>query len=178
MRTYRRHTVITMSSNEQDVLRDRTGSRRYWVIQCAGERADLGWLGKYRDQMLAEAFHYFQQGQEWWLDAQESAWQRKANGEFQYLDWFTQCAQTAYDGNQGGKRNRFTVGEFAAAIDRNLSAQRFGLSLAAALHSVGFVRYRSGGAKYYHKPGEPEGADTGMLAIKRLTRSDFEQKFQ
>jgi len=178
MRTYRRHTVITMSSNEQDVLRDRTGSRRYWVIQCAGERADLAWLGKYRDQMLAEAFHYFQQGQEWWLDAQESAWQRKANGEFQYLDWFTQCAQTAYDGNQGGKRNRFTVGEFAAAIDRNLSAQRFGLSLASALHSVGFVRYRSGGAKYYHKPGEPEGADTGMLAIKRLTRSDFEQKFQ
>jgi hypothetical protein len=104
--------------------------------------------------------------------------QRKANGDFQYLDWFSQCAATAWEANKGGKRNRFTVGEFASAIDRNLSPQRFGLSLSSALHSAGFKRQRSGGATYYFKPGESQGADTGMLAIKHLTRSDFEQKFQ
>ena len=178
MRTYRRHTVITMTSNEQDVLRDRTGSRRYWVVPCQGKAAGLEWLRKYRDQLLAEAYTYYQQGQQWWLTAEESAMQRKANGDFQYRDWFSQCAAAAWEANKGGQRNRFTVGEFSRAIDRNLSPQRFGLSLSSALHAAGFRRYRSGGATFYYKPGESTGNETGLLAISQLTRSDFEQKFQ
>ena len=174
MRTYRRHTVITMTSNEWDVLRDRTGSRRYWVVACTGESANLEWLHKYRDQLLAEAYKRFQDGEQWWLTKEESRWNRKANGVFQYLDWFTQCASCAHEANKGGKRNRFTVAEFASAIDHNLSVQRFGLSLSSALHSVGFTRYRSAGVTYYFKDGMPEGNGTGILAIKRLTRSDFE----
>jgi predicted P-loop ATPase len=176
MRTYRRHTVITMTSNEQDVLRDRTGSRRYWVVPCSGESAGLRWLGKYRDQMLAEAYEEYQKGQQWWLTPDESKMQRKANGVFQYHDWFSQCALTAWDANGAGKRNRFTVAEFAAAIDQNLSVQRFGLSLSSALHAAGFTRYRSGGATYYYKTGDSTGSATGLLAIRGLTRSSHEQQ--
>jgi hypothetical protein len=176
MRTYRRHTVITMTSNEQDVLRDRTGSRRYWVVPCSGESAGLRWLGKYRDQMLAEAYEEYQKGQQWWLTPDESKMQRKANGVFQYHDWFSQCALTAWDANGAGRRNRFTVAEFAAAIDQNLSVQRFGLSLSSALHAAGFTRYRSGGATYYYKTGDSTGSATGLLAIRGLTRSSHEQQ--
>lgn len=104
--------------------------------------------------------------------------QRKANGDFQYRDWFSQCAAAAWEANKGGQRNRFTVGEFSRAIDRNLSPQRFGLSLSSALHAAGFRRYRSAGATYYYKPGNSTGNETGLLAISQLTRSDFEQKFQ
>jgi hypothetical protein len=174
MRTYRRHTVITMTSNEQDVLRDRTGSRRYWVVSCRGEAAGLDWLRKHRDQLLAEAYSVFQDGEQWWLTKEEDQLNRKANGAFQYLDWFAQCASCAFQANKGGKRNRFTVAEFAAAIDHNLSAQRFGLSLSSALHGAGFIRYRSSGVTYYVKDCPNAGSDTGILAIKRLTRSDFE----
>ena len=176
MRTYRRHTVITMTSNEQDVLRDRTGSRRYWVVPCSGESAGLRWLGKYRDQMLAEAYEEYQKGQQWWLTPDESKMQRKANGVFQYHDWFSQCALTAWDANGAGRRNRFTVAEFAAAIDQNLSVQRFGLSLSSALHAAGFTRYRSGGATYYYKTGDSTGSATGLLAIRGLTRTSHEQQ--
>jgi len=107
---------------------------------------------------------------------EESRMQRKANGDFQYLDWFTQCAQVAWDANQGGRRNRFTVSEFAQAIDHNLSVQRFGLSLSSALHTAGFKRYRSGGATYYYKPGDSTGAGTGLIQIRALTRTELEQK--
>ena len=176
MRSYKRHTVITMTSNEQDVLRDRTGSRRYWVVPCSGAAAGLDWLRKYRDQLLAEAYQAYQEGQHWWLTPEESRMQRKANGDFQYLDWFTQCAQVAWDANQGGRRNRFTVSEFAQAIDHNLSVQRFGLSLSSALHTAGFKRYRSGGATYYYKPGDPTGAGTDLIQIRALTRTELEQK--
>ena len=176
MRTYRRHTVITMTSNEQDVLRDRTGSRRYWVVPCSGESAGLQWLHKYRDQLLAEAYQAYQQGQQWWLTAEESRMQRKANGDFQYLDWFTQCAGVAWEANKQGRKNRFTASEFAQAIDHNLSVQRFGLSLSSALHSAGFKRYRSGGATYYFKPGDSSGACTGLIQIRALTRTELEQK--
>jgi len=174
LRTYRRHTVITMTSNEQDVLRDRTGSRRYWVIPCRGETAGLDWLRKYRDQLLAESYVAYDQGEEWWLNKEETRENRRANGVFQYLDWFSQCAAKAHDANKGGRRNRFTVAEFAGAVDPNLSTQRFGLSLSSALHGAGFLRYRSAGVTYYFKDCPPEGSDTGIIAIKKLTRSDFE----
>jgi len=174
LRTYRRHTVITMTSNEQDVLRDRTGSRRYWVIPCRGETAGLDWLRKYRDQLLAESYVAYDQGEEWWLNKEETRENRRANGVFQYLDWFSQCAAKAHDANKGGRRNRFTVAEFAGAVDPNLSTQRFGLSLSSALHGAGFLRYRSAGVTYYFKDCPAEGSDTGIIAIKKLTRSDFE----
>ena len=64
----------------------------------------------------------------------------------------------------------------AQAIDHNLSVQRFGLSLSSALHTAGFKRYRSGGATYYYKPGDPTGAGTGLIQIRALTRTELEQK--
>ena len=174
MRTYRRHTVITMTSNEHDVLRDRTGSRRYWVVSCMGETANLEWLRKYRAQLLAEAYQAFQQGEQWWLTKGEAALNRKANGVFQYLDWFTQCASSVYEKNGGTKSNRFTVAEFAEAIDPNLSTQRFGLSLSSSLHAAGFSRYRSGGVTYYWRDTPHTESETGLLSIKHLTRSQYE----
>ena len=102
--------------------------------------------------------------------------QRKANGDFQYLDWFTQCAGVAWEANKQGRKNRFTASEFAQAIDHNLSVQRFGLSLSSALHAAGFKRYRSGGATYYYKPGDSSGACTGLIQIRALTRTELEQK--
>ena len=174
LKTFRRHTVITMTSNEQDVLRDRTGSRRYWVVACMGDGANLEWLRKYRDQLLAEAYKAYTQGEQWWLNKGEGRLNRKANGIFQYLDWFSQCAACAWEHNGGGRANRFTAAEFADAIDSNLSTQRFGLSLSSALHSAGFKRHRSGGVTYYFKDTDRQAADTGLLAIKALTRSDYQ----
>ncbi|MAN61752.1 MAG: hypothetical protein CMI60_07370 [Parvibaculum sp.] len=177
MRTFRRHTVITMTTNEvESVLRDRTGSRRYWVVQCSGESAGLAWLRKYRAQLLAEAYAAYSEGAEWWLTAEESALQRRANGVFQYADWFSQCAACAYNHNKGTQRNRFTVSEFAQAIDLNLSAQRFGLSLSSALTQAGFARYRSRGINFYYRDSDCTGSDTGLIHIASLTRTGFEQK--
>ena len=174
LKTFRRHTVITMTSNEQDVLRDRTGSRRYWVVACMGEGANLEWLRKYRAQLLAEAYTAYQRGEHWWLSKGEASLARRANGVFQYLDWFSQCAACAYEQNGGARANRFTVAEFARAIDVNLSSQRFGLSLSSALHAAGFRRYRSGGVTYYYKDTKREAAETGLLSIRALTRSEYQ----
>ena len=86
------------------------------------------------------------------------------------------CAACAYNHNKGAQRNRFTVSEFAQAIDLNLSAQRFGLSLSSALTQAGFNRYRSRGINFYFRDSDCTGSDTGLIHIASLTRTGFEQK--
>ncbi len=52
---YRPRTCVFVgSTNEATYLRDRTGNRRFWIIECAGQ-IDLPWVTEHRDQLWAEA---------------------------------------------------------------------------------------------------------------------------
>ena len=171
VRTYRRHTVIVATTNERDFLRDRTGDRRYWVIACGNKPVDLDYIDKHRDQLLAEARVAYQAGEKWWLCAKEEQLRRQTNAQFRYLDWYTQCAMTAYQHNKGGAHNRFTCGEFAAAIGRDVNPQGRGLTLSAALQRSGFTKMRSNGVTYYLKDEPPTGVGNGLDAIDTLSRA-------
>lgn len=58
MKKYPRRFVFSMSTNDTEPLRDVTGNRRYWTID-ATEQIDFKWLEKNRDQLFAEAYHYW-----------------------------------------------------------------------------------------------------------------------
>ena len=60
-----RRCVVIGTSNEQEILTDATGSRRFWV--CSVSRVDREWLRENRAQLWAEAAHYYRGGNEWWL---------------------------------------------------------------------------------------------------------------
>jgi len=56
-----RQCVMSGSTNEDTYLRDRTGNRRWWPIPV-GQRINIPWLRKWRDQLFAEAYVLYLQG--------------------------------------------------------------------------------------------------------------------
>ena len=170
--TFKRHTVIVSTSNEESTLVDPTGDRRWWCVRVAdNKRANLEWLRQWRDQMWAEAVVAYKAGETWWLDRDEDAARAIANADFRYEDWYQQCAAVVAEANGGGRTNAFTVGSFARAIGEKIDPYRAGRKLSAALISQGFQRLRSGGVTRYFIEGETRHNHNGLSAIGSLTQA-------
>lgn len=61
-RDYPRQVVFVGTTNEDHYLSDQTGNRRFWPVRLT-RPADLAWLRENREQLLAEALHYLDQGE-------------------------------------------------------------------------------------------------------------------
>lgn len=64
-----RQCVFCGTTNTYEYLRDATGNRRYWPIRC--KRFERERLIADRDQIWAEALHWFREGLEWWPQADD-----------------------------------------------------------------------------------------------------------
>lgn len=73
-----RRAVFAATTNEDDFLRDATGSRRYWPVKVTG-MIDLGGLARVKDQLWAEAVDLYRlvtangDDHKWWLAPEEDA---------------------------------------------------------------------------------------------------------
>lgn len=65
-----RQCVMVGTTNEKQWLRDRTGNRRFWPVPVR-HRINTDWLAKYRDQLLAEAFAAYLEGQRYYPTPEE-----------------------------------------------------------------------------------------------------------
>ncbi len=61
----------TINPGESGYLTDGTGNRRYWPVEVS--KADTALIADRRDQLWAEAYRAFQNGEEWWLSDEEEA---------------------------------------------------------------------------------------------------------
>lgn len=59
----------TINPGESGYLTDSTGNRRYWPV--AVTKADIDLIADRRDQIWAEAYKAFQNGEQWWLTDEE-----------------------------------------------------------------------------------------------------------
>ena len=169
VRTYKRHTVVVGTTNEKEILRDKTGARRYWVVELPGDcECDPTWVSAWRNQLFAEAAAAYAAGEQWWLTRDESLWQKLHNTNYEWEDWYTQCAKHVSEGNGGGWPNRFTVAQFARSIDDRINPQSRGISLSAALIRSGFRKKRSNGATWYYRPGETTHRDDGLRSLDTI----------
>ena len=174
-RTYKRHTCVVGTTNNKQFLGDPTGNRRYWAMQVGhthrkADRLDREWLINHRGQLFAEAVHHFRAGVQWWLTHQEDRLRGIANGSYQSLDWFAECAQDVYAANSGSPDSGFTVGSFARAIpftDRQPCPQRDGKKLRDALFTAGFVKIDTNKYRrlYYRQSIQSPDADTGLTVL-------------
>ena len=64
-----RQGIMVGTTNQDDYLRDSTGNRRFWPVQCAF--VDIDWLTMSRDQLWAEAVVYEAGDINLWLDEDE-----------------------------------------------------------------------------------------------------------
>jgi len=59
-----RHSVMVGTTNEDRFLRDATGNRRFWPVECGNIK--MKWITDNREQLLAEAKVKYDAGQDWW----------------------------------------------------------------------------------------------------------------
>jgi putative DNA primase/helicase len=64
--SFPRQTLFIGTTNQDVFLKDYTGNRRYWPVLV--KRVDIEGLLAFRDQLWAEAFHAYQQGERWWVE--------------------------------------------------------------------------------------------------------------
>ena len=85
---YPRQCVFCGTTNEDKFLKGDTGNRRFWVIQiipevCSGTLPErLARLEQQRDQLWAEAKHYYEQGETLYLNEEQSAALRSMQVDF------------------------------------------------------------------------------------------------
>jgi predicted P-loop ATPase len=144
--TVPRQCAFIGTTNEREYLRDRTGNRRYWPVNC--KRIDLAALERDRGQLWAEAVHCYKSGEKWHLDAVQA--------ELATAEQESRLLQTELDANvseyleriaESGRDEITTREVFAGAL--NLDPQfdryaeqavRLGVQVAAAIEKAGWTR--------------------------------------
>ena len=64
-----RQCIFAGSVNHGTYLRDETGGRRFWPVECKAAVIDTDGLAIIRDQLWAEATYLYFEGKPWWLDS-------------------------------------------------------------------------------------------------------------
>jgi predicted P-loop ATPase len=64
-----RQCIFAGSVNHGTYLRDETGGRRFWPVECKAPVIDVDALAAVRDQLWAEATALYFDGKPWWLDS-------------------------------------------------------------------------------------------------------------
>jgi Virulence-associated protein E-like domain len=135
---YARRCVFVGSTNEEMYLRDPSGARRFWPIECG--HIDVGWLRANREQLLAEAVAAFKAGAKWWempeVDTQKEQEGRRRADPWEAIidDWLT------------GK-NDATAREIlsdALKLEPGRQDTSAMMRVAAVLKRLGFRKYQRG----------------------------------
>jgi putative DNA primase/helicase len=164
-----RQSVMWATTNDTEWLDDPTGARRFWFIACG--RVDLKRLKQERDQLWAEAVHWYSKGEPWWLTDSATVELARAEQERRQVAdaWDEQIEEYLADKDDVSVAE---VLQFAIGFEKP-SAWRTGdeIRIGRRLSRRGWVRRRPGtgrGQKWrYFRPAgeEKQGKSQGDFGI-------------
>jgi|GEM_PF-1524249 len=102
-----RHCVFSMTTNEDQYLKDATGARRWFPVEIPdGAKADVAWLEENRLQMFAEAWHKVNVlGEKIYLDEDEVEVVKEIQNSKTEVDpWIERIAAWYFDSMQASRR--------------------------------------------------------------------------
>lgn len=157
--------VVVGTANEVDILRDDTGSRRFWPMLTTA--VHLPCVAEWRDQLWAEAVHLYRAGEQWWLTDDEEelrAEEADAYGQEDVLDdAIADLLARTRDGGLSDRLRRegsLTMGDFLDALvcapGVDVSALSTSHAVGARLRARGWTR-RLGGRHRRRRWFPPEG---------------------
>ncbi len=87
-----RRSVLVGTTNDQEILSDPTGSRRFWIIPVQGI-IPIKLVAQERDLLWAAANALYESGYQWWLTPDESSQQKELNQNFETVDPWTEAIE-------------------------------------------------------------------------------------
>lgn len=66
-----RQCVFGGTINQGEFLKDETGNRRFWIVECHAASIDTDRVAAVRDQLFAEAVARYKRGEKWWLTGED-----------------------------------------------------------------------------------------------------------
>jgi putative DNA primase/helicase len=133
----------TINPDETGYLTDSTGNRRYWPVSVS--KIDLDGIREKRDQLWAEAYHLYREGNRWWLEDDENAIaeaETETRGESEV--WAEPLSKAIRDQAQRMAR---TIDEITASealdligVPHERKDKRAQMRIGTALKEIGFVR--------------------------------------
>lgn len=134
---YKRQTVFPGTTNEDEILVDPTGSRRFWLVTC-GDSVNLAKLRADVDQLWAEAVHRYREGEAWHLTKEENAL-NEANAEsYQDRDPWQDPIEEWLDRQQTGVSTNDALGEVGVPMRER--ERRHQMRMAAVFKRIGLER--------------------------------------
>ena len=145
IREYPRRSILVGTTNEDEILADPTGSRRFWIIPVE-QVIPIDLLEKERDLLWAAADALYKSGYQWFLTREERVKQEELNQDFQTDDPWTNAISSYIYG-----KTFTTIPDVLGFLEIESSRQDRGMSrrLSAIFRQLGWkrVRRRDGSGK-------------------------------
>ncbi|QLE41688.1 DUF3854 domain-containing protein [Nostoc sp. C052] len=120
VKEYPRRSILVGTTNEQEILADPTGSRRFWVIPVKGI-IPVEQLLKERDLLWAAAYALYKTGETWKLTSEQEQLGEELNKQFQVIDPWTEKIQEYIQ-----HRDVITLNEIFRCLDIETARQDIG----------------------------------------------------
>ncbi|MBN3924014.1 VapE domain-containing protein [Nostoc sp. NMS4] len=144
VKAYPRRSILVGTTNEQEILADPTGSRRFWVIPVKG-MIPVEQVAAERDSLWAAAYALYKSGEKWNLTSAQEELVEELNKEFQVVDpWLEKIQEYIEYKNSVTRSELFNLLEIEVSRQNSWDSKRIN----AVMIQLGWEteRVRSSGA--------------------------------
>ncbi|MEH2437373.1 MAG: VapE domain-containing protein [Nostoc sp.] len=122
VKEYPRRSILVGTTNEQQILADPTGSRRFWVMPVKGA-IPVDQVAAERDLLWAAAYALYKTGEKWQLSSEQEELREELNKDFQVVDPWLEKIQAYLEG-----KDLVTLPELFNVLEIEVARQDIGLS--------------------------------------------------